>query len=57
MAAKYRLTRKGANRLDVVMRYQAGLLGMDASGMSASKIAVDEGLLEIVDVDSQEVTP
>ena len=22
MAAKYRLTRKGANRLDVVMRYQ-----------------------------------
>lgn len=55
MAAKYRLTRKGANRLDVVMRYQAGLLGMDASGMSASKIAVDEGLLEIVD--SQEVTP
>lgn len=29
MAAKYRLTRKGANRLDVVMRYQAGLLGIE----------------------------
>ncbi len=49
MKTKYRLTPEGAKRLDIRMRHQAGLLGFDASEISASQVAVECGLLEIVD--------
>lgn len=49
MAAKYRLSREGAARLDIAMRHAVAALGIDATSISASRVAVEEGLLEISD--------